>query len=163
MSPQRATRRENILSLVVAIAVAIVGAEPLAASQETDLMVPVRQFIDGFNKRDIKMVEAACAEQTFVIDDFPPHQWRGQKAISRWFHDLVRLSEKDRMSDILVTPSKPRHVHIAGTNAYAVVPIDLRYREKGRLVKTTGLMTLALRKSVEGWRIAACSWTWTNK
>jgi hypothetical protein len=50
-------------------------------------MTPVRQFVDGFNKSDIEMAQAACADQTFIIDDFPPHEWRGSGAISKWFHD----------------------------------------------------------------------------
>jgi hypothetical protein len=49
----------------------------VVASQEADVMAPVRQFVDGFNKSDIKMTQGACANQTFIIDDFPPHEWRG--------------------------------------------------------------------------------------
>ena len=60
--------------LVIALAIAVVGAEPVVASQEADVMAPVRQFVDGFNKSDIKWPQAACADQTFIIDDFPPHE-----------------------------------------------------------------------------------------
>src|SRR5215468_4402017 len=63
------------LKLIIALAIAAVGARPVVASQQTDVMAPVRQFVDGFNKTDIKMAEAACANETFIIDDFPPHEW----------------------------------------------------------------------------------------
>jgi hypothetical protein len=146
--------------VIIAAAIAVVAAGPVFASQEGDVMAPVRQFIDGFNKSDIKMAQAACADQTFIIDDFPPHEWRGSGATSRWFRDLTALGKKYDMSDPFVTLGKPRQVHVTGTHAYVVVPIKLRYNDKGQLVKRTGLMTLALHKGVDGWRITAWAWTW---
>ena len=145
--------------LVIAVAI-VVGSGPAVASQEAHVMAPVRQFVDAFNKNDIKRAEAACADQTFIIDDFPPHEWRGSRATSKWFHDLARMGKKNGMSDPFVTLRKPRQVDVTGTHAYVVVPINLRYNEKGHLVKRTGLMTLALHKGVGGWRIAAWAWTW---
>jgi hypothetical protein len=85
--PQRTKEQNNIPKVVIAVAIAVVGAGPVVASQEADVMTPVRQFVDGFNKSDIEMAQAACADQTFIVDDFPPHEWRGSGAISKWFHD----------------------------------------------------------------------------
>ena len=146
--------------LVIAGTMAMAAAAPAIASQEADVMVPVHQFIDGFNKRDIKMAQAACADQTFVIDDFPPHEWHGSGATSHWFHDLTAMGKKYHMSDAFVTLRKPRQVRVNGSHAYVIVPINLRYNDNGSLVKRTGLMTLALRKAADGWRIAAWAWTW---
>ena len=146
--------------VVIAVAIAVVGAGPVVASQETDVMAPVRQFVDGFNKSDIKMAQGACADETFIIDDFPPHEWRGSGATSKWFHDLTAMGKKYDMSDAFVTLGKPRRVDVTGAHAYVVVPVNLRYNEKGRVVKTTGLMTLALHNGIESWRIAAWAWTW---
>ena len=73
--------------LVIALAIGVVGVRPAVASQETDVMVPVRQFITGFNKGDPKITQAACADGIFIIDDFPPHAWNGSGAISKWLHD----------------------------------------------------------------------------
>jgi len=91
----------------------------VVASQEADVMAPVRQFVDGFNKSDIKMAQGACADETFIIDDFPPHEWRGSRATSKWFHDLAALGKKYDMSDPFVTLGKPRQVHVTGTHALA--------------------------------------------
>src|SRR5438477_6852578 len=146
--------------LFIALAMAGVGAGPVIASQQADVMAAVRQFVDGFNKSDMKMAQAACADQTFIIDDFPPHEWRGSGATSKWFHDLARLGKKYGMSDAFVTLRKPRQVNVTGSDAYVIVPINLSYNDKGQLVKRTGLMTLALHKGVGGWRIAAWAWTW---
>ena len=142
----------------IALAVAMVGAGPVVASQETDVMAPVRQFINGFNKSDIKTAEAACTDGIFIIDDFPPHGWGGSDAISKWLHDLDTFEKKNGTSDPSVILGKPRHIDVTGDHAYVVVPTKLSYKKKGQLVKETGLMTLALRKGAAGWRIAAWSW-----
>jgi len=149
-----------MLRLLIALALAVVVARPVVASEEGDVMAPVRQFIDGFNKSDINLAQAACADQTFIIDDFPPHEWRGSGATSKWFRDLTRMGKKNGMSEAFVTLLKPRQVNVTGTHAYVIVPVNLRYNDKGQLVKRTGLMTLALHKGVDGWRIAAWAWTW---
>ena len=162
MPLQRTKEQNNIPKVVIAVAIAVVGAGPVVASQEADVMAPVRQFVDGFNKSDIKMAQAACADQTFIIDDFPPHEWRGSRATSKWFHDLAALGKKYDMSDPFVTLGKPRQVHVTGTHAYVVVPTNLRYKGKGQLIKRTGLMTLALHKAVDGWRIAGWAWAWAD-
>jgi hypothetical protein len=108
MPLQRAKEQNTMPKLVIALAIAVVGARPVVASQETDVMAPVRQFVDGFNKSDIEMAQAACADQTVIIDDFPPHEWRGSGATSKWFRDLARMGKKNGMSDSFVTLLKPR-------------------------------------------------------
>jgi hypothetical protein len=116
---QRTKEQNNMPKLVVAVAIAVVvRAGPVVASQEADVIAPVHQFVDGFNKNDIKMAQAACVDQTFIIDDFPPHEWRGPRATSKWFHDLAALGKKYDMSDPFVTLLKPRQVHVTGTHAY---------------------------------------------
>lgn len=68
--------------ILIALAVAVLAAGPVAASDKTDVMVPVNQFVDAFNKGDIKGLEAACTEQMSIIDEFPPHEWHGAGAIT---------------------------------------------------------------------------------
>ena len=146
--------------VIVALVIAVAVAGPVVASQEAEVMAPIRQFVDAFNKSDIKTAQAACADQTFIIDDFPPHAWRGSGATSKWFHDLVVMAKKNGMSDAFVRLGKPRQVHVTGTEAYVLVPVNLRYNDKGQTVKTTGWMTLALHKGSAGWRIAAWAFAW---
>src|SRR6478672_6728410 len=113
--PRQGTKEQNNMpKVVIAVAVALVGAGPVVASQEADVMAPVRQFVDGFNKSDIKMAQAACADQTFIIDDFPPNEWRGSGATSKWFRDLTRMGKKNGMSDAVVSLRKPRRISITG-------------------------------------------------
>jgi hypothetical protein len=49
-------------------------------SAEKAVLATVHKFVDAFNKGDTKAAVAACADQTSIIDEFPPHQWHGAGA-----------------------------------------------------------------------------------
>ena len=144
--------------LVIALVIAVAVGGPVVASQETDVMAPVRQFVDAFNKGDTKMVQAACADETFIIDDFPPHEWHGAGATSKWFHGYDAYAKRNGITDGIITLGKPRHIDITAGHAYVVVPANLTLKKQGKLVKETGSMTLALHKGANGWQITAWAW-----
>ena len=55
--------------MIAALAFAVLAAGPAIADEKADVMEPVRQFVDGFNKGDVKSALAACAGQASIIDD----------------------------------------------------------------------------------------------
>lgn len=132
----------------------------MTGSFEIGPMVAVRQFVEGFNNDDIDLAQAACANETSIIDDFPPHEWTGPRATTRWYRDMARMAGSYGMSDWSVTPDEPRSITVSDQQAYVVVPIDVRWLQDGTPAARTGFMTLALREEAEGWRISACAWTW---
>jgi ketosteroid isomerase-like protein len=132
----------------------------MTGSTDIGPMVAVRQFVEGFNNEDIDLAQAACADETSIIDDFPPHEWTGRGATTRWYGDMARMAAEYGMSDWSVTLDEPRHVTVSDRRAYVVVPIDVRWLEGGTPAERTGSMTVALREGADGWRISACAWTW---
>lgn len=132
----------------------------MTGSTEIGPMLAVRQFIEGFNNDNVDLVQAACADETSIIDDFPPHEWTGRGATTRWYRDLARMATEYGMSDPSVTLDRPRHVTVSDRHAYLVVPIEVRWLQDGTREERTGSMTLALREGAEGWRISSCAWTW---
>jgi ketosteroid isomerase-like protein len=148
--------------ILVALAVALLAAGSAAATEKTDVMVPLHQFVDAFNKGDIKAAVAQCAEQTSIIDEFPPHEWHGAGACSTWANDFDADAKKNGITDGIVTLGKPRHVDITADKAYVVVPANYTFKQKGKPVKEMGsTLTVALQKAAAGWRITG--WTWTKK
>src|ERR1700704_2806479 len=101
-------------NIAIALALTVLLVGPVAASENTDVMVPVHQFIDGFNKGDTKSVVAACADETSVIDEFPPYEWHGAGACAKWLSDFDIDAKKNGITDGVVTLSKPSHVDISG-------------------------------------------------
>lgn len=148
--------------IFAALAVAILAAGPAAATEKSDVMAPVHQFVDGFNKGDIKTALAACADQTSIIDEFPPHEWHGAGACATWANDFEADAKKNGISDGKVTLGNPRHVDITGDRAYVVVPASYAYKQKGKPAKEAGsTLTISLQKSAAGWRMTG--WAWTKR
>jgi ketosteroid isomerase-like protein len=145
--------------LLIAAAVGIFAAGPAMATEQTDAMVPVHQFVDGFNKGDATSALAACAEQTSIVDEFPPHEWHGAGACAKWASDYEINAKKEGISDGVVTIGKARHVDVTGDRAYVVVPANYTYKQKGKAKKeTNAAFTFALQKGAAGWRIVGWSW-----
>ena len=147
--------------VLVVLAAVIMAAAPNALAQQKDVMAPVHQFVDGFNKGDTKSALAACADQTSIIDEFPPHEWHGAGACAKWADDYDANAKKDGITDGMVILGKPRHVDVTGDLAYVVVPASYRFKQKGKPVAEIGsMLTIALQKGPAGWRMTA--WTWTK-
>lgn len=129
------------------------------AANQADVMKPVHQFVDGFNKGDAKTALAACADQTYIIDEFPPYEWHGAGACSTWANDYEADAKKNGITDGVVTLGKPKHVDITGDRAYVVVPASYTWKQNGKPMKETGsTFTLVLQQGAAGWRITAWSW-----
>lgn len=145
--------------IFVALAVAFLAAGPTFASDKTDVMVTVHQFLDGFNKGDTKSLIAACADQTSIIDEFPPHEWHGAGACSKWLDDFDADAKKNGITDGVVTLSDPLHVDVTADRAYVVIPADYAFKQQGKPVKETGsIITLTLQKGGAAWRITGWAW-----
>ncbi|HSE12408.1 MAG TPA: nuclear transport factor 2 family protein [Rudaea sp.] len=145
--------------LLITAALAMFAASPAVATEQTDVMVPVHQFVDGFNKGDVNSALATCAEQTSIIDEFPPHEWHGAGACAKWADDYDANAKKEGITDGVVTLGKPRHVDVSGDRAYVVVPASYTFKQKGKAKKEThAVMALSLQKVAAGWRITGWSW-----
>ena len=142
--------------LFFAFTVLILTAASAGASDQADVMATVHQFIDGQPATAI----AACAQETSIIDEFPPYAWHGEGACARWSKDYAADMKKNGITGGVVTIGKPRHVDLAGDYAYVVVPASYRWKQNGKPMKETGsTFTAALQKTSAGWRITAWSWS----
>ena len=84
---------------------------------------------------------AACADQTSIIDEFPPHEWHGVGGCTKWIADYEADSKKNGITDGVVTLGTPKHVDVTADRAYVVVPADYSYKQKGKPVKETASMS----------------------
>ena len=132
----------------------------MAGDIELGPMVPVRAFVEAFNNDDVDLAEATSADEALIIDDFPPYEWSGNRAVTRWYRDMALMAGKYGMSEPSVELEDPRHVVVSDGHAYVVAPIDVRWLQDGTPEERTGCMTMAVREDAEGWRISVCAWTW---
>ena len=102
------------------------------------MTAPVHQFVESFNNGDVSTNAAGCANVTSLIDDFPPHEWYGAGACSRWMRDYNADAKKSGLSAMVITLGTPRHIDITADRAYVVVPVYYTNKRHGKEAKKTG-------------------------
>ena len=145
----------SVVALAVLMAGLLFAAEK---SEKADVMGVVNQLMDAFNKGDQKTVLALCTDEMSIIDEFPPYEWHGAGAFSKWFADYDTDSKKNGVTDGIVTLGKPRHVEVTGDRAYVVAPANYTYKQNGKPKKETGEDTMTLQKGKDGWQITGWCW-----
>lgn len=149
-------------TIMLAIGLMAFGQGATSTADQKAVMAVVNQFTDAFNKGDTKTAAATCAEQTSIIDEFPPHEWHGAGGCAKWMADYDADAKKNAITDGNVKLGAPKHVDVTADRAYVVVPADYTYKMKGKPVKeTASLLTVALQKSAGGWKITG--WSWSKK
>jgi len=147
-----------MIKFLVALALAAAATTPPAADDKTDVMATINRFVDGFNKGDTRAT-AACADQTSIIDEFPPHEWHGAGACLAWMKDYDKDAKKNAITDGVVTLGKPKHLDVDGIYAYVVIPSEYSFKKQGKPVKEKdSAFTFALKKGPAGWKITGWSW-----
>ncbi len=156
-------RGPAVLALAAAIAAAST-AGPARASQESAVMATVHQFVDGFNKGDMKSAAAACASPASIVDDFPPHEWQGSTACADWASAYEAEAKKSGITGGIVTLGKPWHVDVdrkpgvRGRSHDVHVQASRKARERDRRGLHAGVA-----KASSGWRITGWAWSRTLK
>jgi ketosteroid isomerase-like protein len=124
-----------------------------------DPVATVRQYIDSFNKGDAKAMAACFDVPGSILDGMAPHVWSGPTATEDWYRDVLVEAAHHGASDYSVTLDKPLHANVTGDRAYVVIPATMTFKIHSKPVRQSGaIFTVALRKSDEGWRIAAWAW-----
>jgi SnoaL-like protein len=131
-----------------------------AAAADAQLMAPVHQFIDSFNKGDAKAAEAAHTASVSIIDEVPPHVWQGSGAFKAWAASLDKDAKARGITDQVVTLSDATREEMTGDRAYLVVPAVYSFKQKGAAMKEEAQMTFSLQKVGAGWKLTG--WTWTG-
>ena len=155
-------RRILIALALSALVVAPISAQEKAATagEKAAAFAAVQRFVDSFNRGDVAAAAAACTEEASIIDEFPPHEWHGAGACSKWMADYDADAKRNGITDGLVTLGKPLHVDVDGDHAYVVVPVKYAFKQKGKAMSEDhSFLTVALRKDAAGWRTLGWSWT----
>ena len=131
------------------------------AEQKSAVLTHARQFVNAVNTRDMKAAIAACSPDVSIVDSVPPYEWHGAGSMIRWLVDYAVDAKKNGITDGKVTLGKTRSIGVNGDHAYAVFSANYTFKRKGKPVGEPGSMiSLALKKVKEGWRITA--WTWSK-
>jgi ketosteroid isomerase-like protein len=131
---------------------------PVKASDKAEVMEVAHRWADSFGRRSFDADNAPCADDAVVIDDLPPHVWRGPGACSKWFKAFAAWAAKAAAKDAVLRLGETRHFELDGRFAYLVAPITLSYSKAGKPVDFAGTLALALRKADSGWQVSGAAW-----
>jgi ketosteroid isomerase-like protein len=132
-----------------------------ASAANAQLEAPIHQFIDAFNKGDMKGAAAThVATGVSIIDEAPPFIWQGPQALGTWAADLGKDGKASGMSDEKVTLGAVIREVVSGQTAYVVIGATFTFKQKGVAMHEPGQMTFAMKMSGTAWKIAG--WTWTG-
>lgn len=129
------------------------------ASEKTDVVAAVHQYFDNLDKDKLQKSLAVCDSNVSILDEFPPHAWRGATACEDWWKDFNAYNQKNGITDPVAILGTPWSVDVNGDRAYFVAPATYTYNRHGKPVKELhSVFTVALRRTQGNWRIAAWAW-----
>src|SRR5512134_3276330 len=105
-------------AIVLAAGLTVLAQGTTGGPDNKAVMAAVHQFVDAFNKGDTKAAAAVCADETSIIDEFPPHEWHGAGACAKWMADYDVDAKKNSITDGVVTLGTPKHVDVTADRAY---------------------------------------------
>ena len=146
----------KIVAGLFAIALMVGSA---SASEKTDVMRPILQFVDSFNRGDVKTMLGGCAAQTSIIDEFPPYIWQGATGCADWSYDFNAYAKKNAITDPKLILGGKTYVDVTRDHAYVVVTAHFSFTQNEKRVTEHGSSwTVALQKVADSWRITGWAW-----
>ena len=122
-------------------------------------LAAVHHYLGAFNRGDVKAMAATFAVPGQIIDGMAPHVWQGPTAAQDWYRDVLIESKEHGASGDFVSVGEPLHNDVTGDSADVVLPATMTFDVKGTKVTQSGaVLTVALRKIAERWRVAAWAW-----
>src|SRR5215472_1877505 len=154
--------KKTAIALLLVALVFAPSAAHAATPDKTAVMSVVNQYIDGFNKADLKEMTSMCEPSASLIDDFAPHIWTGANACANWFKGFIVWAKANSYTNNTVTiAGKPWQLMIDGDHAYVVLPVKYTWLQAGKPGQLLGsVYTLVLEKTKAGWLITG--WTWAD-
>jgi uncharacterized protein (TIGR02246 family) len=146
----------SAISLVV---FALLLVTPASASEEADVFARAQQLVDAWNKNDSAAVAGMVTESIEVIDIFPPYHWSGPHALHDWNEGFAADAKANAVTEPSVELLKPTHVDVSGDHAYLVIPAIYHWKKGTEKMQEKGIITSALHKVDQKWRVAAFAWT----
>lgn len=126
------------------------------ASDSSGVMTTINTAIASFNKGDGKTWLTTCTSSATVISNIPPYQYQ---SCGDWWTSHAAADKKAEISGEKVTLGKAWNLTVTGDRAYGAFPAGLAYKQKGKAVSTSGVLTIALKKTSGGWLMSGWSWS----
>lgn len=159
---------------VVAVAFLLASLVPAVAAQtkkpkqkpfDRGILKPLSALLDDLNKMKKDFPAELFAEQTAVVDDFPPYAWPGPNGAQDWYKTFIESAEADKsVTEQVITMGEPmREPEFKDNRAYLTVPVTIKWKQDGKPKKEIGPWTVVVEKKGDGWVIVSHSFHVTSE
>ena len=124
-------------------------------------MSTIHRFIDASSRGDDIAVGALQVPDVSIIDEFPPHVWRGPGAYRAWAADAHRQDVAEDVHDGVLSLGRVVREESDGKTAYVIAHALYRYKAHGVLTDEPAEMVFALQRTRDEWKITAWCFTGT--
>ena len=146
------------LALVLALALGATVQAAEAPAADKAVVASISELVAAVNRGDQPAALAHFTPDATITEDVAPYRWQGPDAGAGWMKAMFENSQKAGMTEVVMTLGAPTHVQVEGDRAYAVMPGALTLKGKGQTLHATGVLTFALQKTANAWRIGLMSW-----
>ena len=122
------------------------------------LLCDIRAFIDEVNRGDSASALARLTEDVCIVEDIAPYRWTGREAGGQWLAAMGANAQRLGVTTISMTPGEPRRIEADGEHGYCVITGRVTLEGPGTRLREDGLITFAMRREGEHWRISALTW-----
>jgi ketosteroid isomerase-like protein len=149
--------RGSIVGIVLAVSLA---GQALAQTPGAAVEAAINHFTEAVNHGDMAGALGDLGPAPTIVDDLAPYRWQGAGAGGAWMAAMGANAQAAGMTVISMRIAKASRIEVSGANAYAVVPGVLTFTFKdGHSEHADGLLTFALQRAGEAWKIDALTWT----
>ena len=121
-----------------------------------DMLVLVHAITRFIASGDDAVLNGVFARDVTIIENFPPHIFRGPGAVADWRAGM--LAHTRSLSEFAYTFGTAQDLSVTGDLAYFVLPVTWTGKLRGRPFEEHGGKSFVLKKEDGRWRIACYAW-----
>lgn len=148
----------RMLAVPVAVVASVLLAVPVAAAPlDATAEAPIRAALSALDRGDAHAFAFAFTADATIVDEISPFRFTGTNAAATWFERLGAVNRENAIGEERTVAFPARSGSVEGDTAYAIVPVRIGYRQRGRPLTENGVWTFALKKVAGAWKIAAAA------
>lgn len=155
-----------MLALAIATGWCLLMFAPSASADErpseSELLKPVEEWVEAFNRWEIKYPQSSFTDDAVVVDQFPTFLWVGAGSARMWWIALNGDSEQEHERRRALA----QHLELGpvqflqsdGKSAYFVRPATLTWISRGKTHEMKASWIATERLVGGSWRITSHAW-----
>jgi len=151
-------RLAGLLMLALLLGGTPAPAQDRGTQLTRDVLIPIQTYVAAANAGQRARLIAAFTTDSTIVDEFAPFAFPPPTAAAHWYDGFGADQTRNKVTDAIISSTKPKFVTVAGIHAYVVLPTVYTYKIAGKPAKETGSLAFALRRVGGQWKISAMAW-----